>query len=133
MDRTWMPVVGGILSIIAGAIGLLGGLIIGMVASIYLSTSYYGGPGNHFTQTAIVWAVFLPYLLFCAVAIAGGIYALKRRLWGLALAGAICAFFTIWAWPLSIAAIVFVSLSREEFNHRHLPPPPAPESPLLPP
>jgi hypothetical protein len=117
MEKTWMPVVAGILCITAGGLSLLGGLFAGAVASIFFVSSTYTGPGEQFAQTAIVWLAFLPYVADSAVAIAGGIFSLKRRVWGLALAGAICTFFTIWAWPLGVAAIVFVASSRPEFNH----------------
>ena len=61
----------------------------------------------------------IPGIILGIVAIVGGIYALKRRLWGLALAGAICALlFTIpfLGWILAILAIIFVSLARREFE-----------------
>ena len=48
-----------------------------------------------------------------AVAVVGGIYALKRRLWGFALAGTILA--TICSTPLGVLAIIFVSLGKREF------------------
>ncbi|GAG33364.1 unnamed protein product, partial [marine sediment metagenome] len=47
------------------------------------------------------------------VAIIGGIFALRRKLWGLALAGAICAIPCSAA--LGILATIFVSLGRREF------------------
>jgi hypothetical protein len=53
-------------------------------------------------------------LIVAVFAIVGGIYALKRRFWGLALAGSICALF-----PLvipGILAIIFVSQSKSEFE-----------------
>ena len=48
-----------------------------------------------------------------AVAVVGGIYALKRRLWGFALAGTILA--TICCTPLGVLAIIFVSMGKKEF------------------
>jgi hypothetical protein len=44
----------------------------------------------------------------------GGIYALKRKVWGLALAGCICAL--IGPWILGIPAIIFVALGKNEFE-----------------
>ena len=49
------------------------------------------------------------------LAIVGGIYALQRKIWGLALAGSIAAFFTP-SWVLGVAAIVFTALSKNEFE-----------------
>jgi hypothetical protein len=48
------------------------------------------------------------------LAIVGGIYALQRKIWGLALAGSIAAFFP--SWILGIAAIVLTALSKNEFE-----------------
>ena len=47
MERTWMPVVAGILSIVSGAFGFIGALIVGLVASVFLVTANYTGtPAN---------------------------------------------------------------------------------------
>jgi hypothetical protein len=119
MERTWMSVTAGILSIVAGGLSLLGSLLVGLGVGLFFSSGYWyefdtrGAP-----SLAAVWvAAFLPYFIISAVAIAGGVFALRRRLWGLALAGAICAFLTGWAWALGIAAIVVVALSKREFDH----------------
>jgi uncharacterized membrane protein len=60
-------------------------------------------------------AIGAPLIVLGIVAIVGGIYALRRRLWGLALAGSICALLGPWA-LLGILAIVFVSLGKGEFE-----------------
>ena len=96
MERTWMPVVAGILSIVSGAFGFIGALIVGLVASVFLVTANYTGPGEQFIASAVVWAVFLPIIILSVVAIVGGIFTLRRRNWGLALAGAICALLSAW-------------------------------------
>jgi len=49
------------------------------------------------------------------VSITGGVFALKRRRWGLALAGAICAL-VAGNIGLAIPAILFLSLSKEVFD-----------------
>jgi hypothetical protein len=48
------------------------------------------------------------------LAIVGGAFALKKRHWPLALAGAIAG--TITFFPCGIPAIIFVSLGKEEFS-----------------
>ena len=48
------------------------------------------------------------------VTIIGGIFALRRRVWGLALASAILAIFSMT--PLGILATIFVSIGRKEFE-----------------
>jgi len=55
------------------------------------------------------------YQVRAFIDIVGGIYALRRRIWGLALAGSICALLGPWA-LLGILAIIFVSLGKGEFE-----------------
>jgi len=80
MQETWKPTVGGILAIIGGAIEMIFGIVIAAVGSIGW---FFGMP----------WfsAIGAPLIVFGIIAIVGGIYALRRRIWGLALAGSICA------------------------------------------
>ena len=74
MERTWKPTAAGMLCIIAGIIGVIPGIVAVMADS---SIGMLGAP-------SIVPGI---------IAIIGGIYSLKRRGWGLALAGSICALF----------------------------------------
>ena len=61
-------------------------------------------------------AIASPFLCLSALAIVGGIYALRRKKWGLALTGSIAALIVPWFWFLGIAAIVFTALSKSEFE-----------------
>jgi len=47
------------------------------------------------------------------IALIGGIFALRRKAWGFALAGAILALFPII--PLGVLSIIFVSMAKKEF------------------
>jgi len=110
MERTWKPTTAGILGIIAGAIGVLFGLILAVAGGI-LGTIV--GVFIPFIGGAVAGVFAIP-LILGIVAIIGGVYALKRRIWGLALAGSICAFFCVWF--LGIPAIIFVILGKREFS-----------------
>lgn len=108
----WMPTVAGILSIIAGVIGLgLSGCaaVVGTLGGGVLAMFGLGYLGGIFAGLMAV------PLILAVVAIVGGIYALKRTKWGLALAGSICALVGPW-FLLGIAAIVFVVLGKNEFK-----------------
>ena len=59
-----------------------------------------------------LFMVGLLAIMISIVAVAGGLCALKRRAWGLALAGSICSVF---CW-LGIPAIIFIALSKQEFS-----------------
>ena len=112
MARTWKPTVAGILSTIAGAISGLAGVVI--IAR-----------GELIGRMMWHWRVDRVGMIFLAlgvVAIIGGIFAIRRRVWGLALAGAICALFptpsiaSILNIVFGILAIIFLALSRNEFS-----------------
>jgi len=60
----------------------------------------------------IPWAIFM--LAASILAIVGGIRALRKKTWGLALAGSIGALFG--SSPLGVAAIIFTALSKSEFE-----------------
>jgi len=112
MERTWKPTTAGILTIIAGCIGLLigMGLAVGLgIAGVLIDMI----PG--FIGGGLLVLIAVPAIILGVVAIVGGVYALKRRLWGLALAGSICALIGPW-FLLGILAIIFVSLGKREFK-----------------
>ena len=104
MEKTWKPVAAGILAIIAGALQVIFGAI--CVAGI----GFWGG------MVGMGWlsVICAPLIVFGIIAIVGGIYALKRRIWGLALAGSIFALIGPW-FILGILAIIFVALGKGEF------------------
>ena len=105
MERTWKPTTAGILSIVAGAIGLIVGIVVASVGEMVGALTGFLGLG----------AVGAPLIVFGIVAIVGGIFALRRRIWGLALAGAICALVPPPIAVLGILAIIFIALSKREF------------------
>lgn len=120
MERTWKPTTAGILSIIAGAAGIAGGVLIalfggilGLVSALVGSlgeiavSGFLGGLGG------ILGIAGAAAIGLGIVAIIGGIFALRRRVWGLALTGAILA--TSSMPVLGVLAIIFVSMGKKEF------------------
>ena len=114
--------VGGILSIVSGAFGIFG--LAGALFSIYIfrfmfsetSTPYGGGPPpEFFTIMTIIYVAWgLLFALIGALGVVGGVFALKRKRWGLALAGSIAG--TVTFFPCGIPAIIFVTLAKPEFS-----------------
>jgi hypothetical protein len=109
MQKTWMPTVSGILDIIAGSFGLILAFIFVLVGGVMRFIPRV--PPYLFP---IFTALSLPFAIVGILAIIGGIYALKRKIWGLALAGSIAAFFP--SWILGLTAIVLTALSKNEFE-----------------
>ncbi len=117
MEQTWRPTTGGILCIIAGVINILLGLAVAVVlagAGVLLGMELVALPPE-LAGTSWLGVLGVPLVVLGIVSIVGGAHALKRRLWGFALAGAICS---IMAGNLlyGTLAIIFISVSKSEFN-----------------
>ncbi len=121
MEKTWKPIVAGILDIISGISSLIGVLAM-IIAIVVTSSAAMDIPGMVFPEieailgfVPIILSIIAGILAFVGIlAIVGGIFALQRKNWGLALAGSIAAFLP-WL-PLGIAAIVLTTLSKDEFE-----------------
>jgi hypothetical protein len=109
MQKTWMPMVAGILDIVAGSLG-----IILAIALIFVGALMRFVPDVPPYLFPIFTALSLPFAIVGILAIVGGIYALRKKIWGLALAGSIAAFFPCWI--LGLTAIVLTVLSKKEFD-----------------
>jgi hypothetical protein len=127
MERTWKPKAAGILCITIGAVCALPSIVILMIITVVS-----GEPGG----TDLPIAELVGYWIFggivVTVPIVGGIYALRRRAWGLALAGSICALILPISWAflfvwgglvvfailgiLGILAVTFVVRGKREFK-----------------
>ena len=122
--------IAGILSIISGAFGVM--ILLGVIFMFLLfaiaatDSSYYhwSGPEGEMVVFLIIFYAVIGgfFTLLGVLAIIGGIFAIKRRNWGLALAGAIAA--TLTFFPCGIPAIVFVALAKPEFEAVTQPIPP---------
>ena len=99
--QTAMPVIAGVLILVSEGMKFLVSLFLGFILVWSLNGSATG-------------VLIVVYFILLAVSVAGGIAALQRRNYGLALAGSIVS-----ALPFSlfgIAAIVLIALSRKEFS-----------------
>jgi len=122
--------VGGILSIVSGGFGVLGlawmVLWIWMFNFLITMPQSYGPMEPEFPQEMfyimmiIYGGMGLTMALIGALGIVGGVYAIKKKHWGLALAGAIAG--TVTFFPCGIPAIIFVCLGKEEFTAAGLSP-----------
>jgi len=102
--KSWRPLASGILSIITGMIGIVGGGIVVLMGDFVTKSEGLLG----FEPLGV------PSIILGTVAIAGGIFALRRRHWLMAVIGAI---FAIPCMPITgTLAIIFIALSSEEFT-----------------
>jgi hypothetical protein len=114
--ETWMPMTAGILDIISGGFVLLGGFMLLILGTVGSSIMPYFMPQVPPAMAVVIFSsIAVPVILIAILAIVGGIYAMRRKIWGLALAGSIAAFFSP-CWYLGVAAIVFTALSKKEFE-----------------
>jgi hypothetical protein len=120
MQNRW-AMVGGILSVVSGAFGILGGLamvlfgaLFGWLITLGDSYSYNTSPEELATVFAIMYGVMGAGLIILSIlALIGGIFAIRRKAWGLALAGAIAAVMVFF--PIGVVSVVFISMARLEF------------------
>ncbi|MFP3898025.1 MAG: hypothetical protein ACLFVD_01770 [Dehalococcoidia bacterium] len=111
MEKTWKPTAAGVLCIVAGVADLGFGVLVFAAASLVQRALAF---------TDMEWLAWLLvalsplWFVLGIVAIVGGVFALRRRVWGLAPAGAICALSGCSLF--GILAIIFVALARREFD-----------------
>lgn len=120
--------IGGILSIVSGGLGCLGALMLILFAvffGVFSSDIYYYDEGYYGPEN-ILWIFSIIYgvgavigILISVLAVVGGIYGIKRKNWGLALAGSIAGVLTFF--PCGVVAVIFTSLGKNEFTAAPVP------------
>ena len=126
-QRTWRPTTAGVLSIIGGSLNLLlgiGGIIGGNALSdlavafqdIFPGVAVTGALSDATITAGIILAVL------GLISIIGGIFAIARKLWGLALVGSIATIIptpAILPVVMGFFSLLFVSLGKNEFNEHY--------------
>ena len=109
--RTPLPLIAGILAIASGGFKLLS--LIGLIiASFVVMVSPVSAIGM--SPVTILLIITIPLAILGILAIIGGIYALQRKNFGLAVTGSITAFLPFSL--LGLASIILISLARDEFE-----------------
>ena len=120
-QKTWKPTVAGILNIIVGSLRLLGVFGVTIAIIVIKTTSFVWNQieGDVYPMTVeFIVSILIVVAVFLAVggilSLLGGVFALQRRMWGLALAGSIASVFS----PvlLGIPALIFTIISKDEFD-----------------
>jgi hypothetical protein len=114
-----MPVAGGILNIVSGAIGLIAtaflvAFSITLGAGIAHEVLSSLGVLELGIPVTIIWMFAIPILFISTVSIIGGVYAVNKKNWSLALAGAACSIVT--SQVIGVIAVIFIAISKKEFK-----------------
>ncbi|OGO03588.1 MAG: hypothetical protein A2Y72_05500 [Chloroflexi bacterium RBG_13_53_26] len=115
--KTRLSTVAGILDIVSGGFGFVSAFFV-IIMIILMATDPYLPESDEADFMVFILAITVPMaivqILAGILAIVGGMYALRRKKWGIALTGAIAA---VVAFSLmGIAAVVLTALSRDEFE-----------------
>ncbi|MCL2150076.1 MAG: hypothetical protein FWH51_04000 [Dehalococcoidia bacterium] len=116
----WMPTASGVLNIVSGILGIFSSLVLLIVAAVFQyiykshPISIEGDPEVFPLVASIFVFVGLVIIIPCIVSVVGGICSLKRKRWGWALAGSICS--VLASNVLGIVAIIFIVMSKKEFD-----------------
>ena len=112
----------GVLNILGGVLELTaGGILLAVVRNVMIGGPLPSVPHIPWMPDLEIWLVFFPtrfiivgilILVLGVIAIMGGISAIRRKSFGLSLAGAIAAIPSIF---LGVLAIIFVSVSKKDF------------------
>jgi hypothetical protein len=121
--RTWKATAAGIINIVGGALnGLMAlGLIIALlvVGSINLADFMTAEEAAFIAPfiVPIMVAVLVTAIIAAVFPIIGGVFALRRKGWGWALAGSIILIIAMFGRPvLGILSTIFVSMAKDEFD-----------------
>ena len=127
MVKPWMPVVAGLLDIVSGSLGILVGLCMSLrmfaLKAAQAASGVAPGIAPHAGKYPQMPHMFFPgmgialgivLIAIGVLAIVGGAYALRLKVWGLALAGSIGAVIT--GPVIGLLALIFTVLGREDFQ-----------------
>ena len=105
-QHTAKPVVGGVLGVVAGCIPVIIGIVLVVVGAV-------GDP----SWRPVDWVpvgIGIGLLVLGVVTITGSSFAIVRKNFPLAVAGGVCAVFSMWI--LGVPALVLIAISSKEFQ-----------------
>ena len=123
MSSTWKSTAAGVINVVCGSLLLVSGLALfslwgtstatSFAGYVMYSMGHSGGPDTSYTST-VVTIIAVACIIPGIISILGGIYSIRRRLWGMALAGSISTF--VYLLLFGVPAIVLTALSKDEFE-----------------
>ena len=122
MTKNWMPVAAGVMEIVAGVCAGIGAAAVAFSSAVlhHIPDIQYEEDVPLELIGALLGGLTAILVLFGAAALIGGIFAIRRRGWGWALAGSIAALFVVP--PLGVLALILVLVGESEFSgHEQVP------------
>ncbi len=123
MKKSAKPTIAGILNITTGVISVISviGLTIALAATSIWTVFLDLIPVDELPFVASILSTVLIILIVLSIIetvfpIMGGLFAIQRKRWGWTLYGSIIAALAVF--PLGIAAIILVVLSKDEFTQQ---------------
>ena len=124
-QNTWKPATAGIINIVVGAVGIVtGAILIVLVATIarlgFLSEGILNVTYMFFNMLPLsmlhsfIQGLGAIPITLGIISLVGGILAIKRKRWGLTLAGSVLSILVFT--PLGILSTILISLSKNEFE-----------------
>ena len=114
--QTMMPMIGGILLMVAGLTAIGFWAYVAFVAATLVEGFVPIGGGLLTGIIAVCGAIMI---ILGIIALLGGLMALRRKMWALALVGSILGLFTIGFYGisslLSFVALIILVIARKEF------------------
>jgi len=110
VKRTALPTIAGVINIIIGSLNLLGIIGIGIAIGVISSAA-----GVDVIVLPILWSVIIALSILGLPSLIGGIYALQRKNWVIALIGSIASFL-IWN-VIGLIPLILIIISRDEFGN----------------
>jgi hypothetical protein len=120
VKKTAIPVIGGILILIAGIMGLaMGGILIAIDVD---QLADYGVDVAGITDTLedILTVCGAIMIILGLIAVLGGVFGVMRKHWGLAVLGGVIGLFVLGPFMLgsllSLIGLIMIAISKKEFE-----------------
>jgi len=116
--KTVMPVIGGVLILIAGIMGLAAGGILLAIDLDELDQYGLNVAGDMLEDIMTVCGII--FLILGILAVLGGLFGVMRKHWGLAILGGVVGLFVLGPWMLgslfALIGLILVAVSKGEFE-----------------
>lgn len=120
-QSTVMSLIGGVLVVISGLLGIILGLILAVLSSSI--TDLMGGMYGEDVLSAVEGILVtcgVIWFIIGLVALIGGVFAIRRKKWGIAIVGGVFALFTIGPYflgsILGLIGLILIAISKDEFS-----------------